>query len=120
MIVTPIPTPGSSGGPIIDLENGAVVGVVRGSRMDNRIAGLKGWATSAESIYEVFLALFSLQANQLASIIDVPLARTATKKLIPMSYTCIFPKTYLWSCKSIRCRICAAEGDPAAEYMSLQ
>jgi hypothetical protein len=84
MIVTPIPTPGSSGGPIIDLENGAVVGVVRGSRMDNRIAGLKGWATSAESIYEVirpFLSLFSLQANQLAYVIDVPLARTATKKL---------------------------------------
>jgi hypothetical protein len=84
MLITPIPTPGSSGGPIIDLENGAVVGVLRGSRMDNRIAGLKGWATSAESIYEVIkllIWLFSLQVNQLAYIVDVPLARTATKKL---------------------------------------
>lgn len=53
MFITPIPTPGSSGGPIIDLESGSVVGVIRGSRMDNRISGLKGWATSAESVYEV-------------------------------------------------------------------
>lgn len=44
---------GSSGGPIIDLESGAVVGVIRGSRLDNRIVGLSGWATTTESIYEV-------------------------------------------------------------------
>jgi hypothetical protein len=71
MLITPIPTPGSSGGPIIDLENGTVVGVVRGSRMDNRIAGLKGWATSAESIYEVKSLLLwpsSLEVDQLATL----------------------------------------------------
>jgi S1-C subfamily serine protease len=92
MFITPIPTPGSSGGPIIDLEDGAVVGVVKGSRMDNRVAGLKGWATSAESIYEVIgslLSLFSLQTNQL-TIVDVPLAWIATKKLSPISHICIF------------------------------
>jgi hypothetical protein len=53
MFFSAIPTPGSSGGPIVDLESGSVVGVIRGSRLDNRVAGLRGWATSSESIYEV-------------------------------------------------------------------
>ena len=48
-----IPTPGSSGGPIVDIETGSVVGLIRGSRLDNRVQGLRGWATSSESIYEV-------------------------------------------------------------------
>lgn len=53
MFFSAIPTPGSSGGPIIDLESGSVIGVIRGSRLDNRVAGLRGWATPSESIYEV-------------------------------------------------------------------
>jgi hypothetical protein len=55
MFITQIPTPGSSGGPIIDTETGAVVGIIRGSRFNNRIEGLRGWATSAESIHEASL-----------------------------------------------------------------
>lgn len=55
MFFTPPPTPGSSGGPIIEEASGAVVGVILGSRMDNRIEGVKGWGVPSESIYEVFL-----------------------------------------------------------------
>lgn len=55
MFITQIPTPGSSGGPIIETETGAVVGIIRGSRFNNRIEGLRGWATSAESIHEMFM-----------------------------------------------------------------
>ncbi|EKM83399.1 hypothetical protein AGABI1DRAFT_123732 [Agaricus bisporus var. burnettii JB137-S8] len=51
---TPPPTPGSSGGPIIEEASGAVVGVILGSRMDNRIEGVKGWGVPSESIYEMF------------------------------------------------------------------
>ena len=51
----PIPTPGSSGGPIVDEESGAVVGLIRGSKLDNRHEGLRGWAIPAEAIYEVFI-----------------------------------------------------------------
>ncbi|CCA77756.1 hypothetical protein PIIN_02978 [Serendipita indica DSM 11827] len=50
-----IPTPGSSGGPIIDIQTGAVVGTIRGSQLDNRLTGIRGWGTSAESIYEMFV-----------------------------------------------------------------
>ena len=56
------PTPGSSGGPIINEDTGAVIGVVRGTRMDSRVEGLRGWGTPAEAIYEVcrlFHCLFS-------------------------------------------------------------
>ena len=49
----PLPTPGSSGGPIIDEESGAVVGVVVGTRMDSEIDGLRGWGRPAETIFEV-------------------------------------------------------------------
>ena len=51
----PIPTAGSSGGPIVDEESGAVVGLIRGSKLDNRHEGLRGWAIPAEAIYEVFI-----------------------------------------------------------------
>ncbi|KAF9535581.1 hypothetical protein CPB83DRAFT_20643 [Crepidotus variabilis] len=44
LFFTPIPTAGSSGGPIIDKETGAVVGVILGSRMNNRVEGMLGWA----------------------------------------------------------------------------
>ena len=50
---TPLPTPGSSGGPIVDEENGAVVGVMLGTRMDNRIEGVRGWGVPSEAIFEV-------------------------------------------------------------------
>ncbi|EKM60901.1 uncharacterized protein PHACADRAFT_247123 [Phanerochaete carnosa HHB-10118-sp] len=49
----PLPSPGSSGGPIVDEESGAVVGIVLGSRMDNRVEGMRGWGVPAEMIYEV-------------------------------------------------------------------
>lgn len=53
MLFTPHPTPGSSGGPIIEEASGAVVGVMLGSRMNNRVEGLRGWGVPSESIYEV-------------------------------------------------------------------
>lgn len=55
MSFMPIPTAGSSGGPIVDEESGAVVGLIRGSKLDNRHEGLRGWAIPAEAIYEVFI-----------------------------------------------------------------
>lgn len=55
MSFVPIPTAGSSGGPIVDEESGAVVGLIRGSKLDNRHEGLRGWAVPAEAIYEVFI-----------------------------------------------------------------
>jgi len=51
----PVPTAGSSGGPIVDEESGAVVGLIRGSKLDSRHEGLRGWAIPAEAIYEVFI-----------------------------------------------------------------
>lgn len=53
MLFKPPPTAGSSGGPIIDEETGAVVGVMLGTRMDNRVEGLRGWGVPSESIFEV-------------------------------------------------------------------
>lgn len=53
LLFQPLPTPGSSGGPIIDEETGAVVGMIVGTRMDNRIDGVRGWGRPAESIFEV-------------------------------------------------------------------
>ncbi|KAF5368477.1 hypothetical protein D9758_002379 [Tetrapyrgos nigripes] len=58
MLFRPLPTAGSSGGPIIDEESGAVVGVMLGTRMDNRIEGLRGWGVPSETIFEV--KMFSL------------------------------------------------------------
>jgi hypothetical protein len=48
-----LPTPGSSGGPLICAETGAVVGMISGRRMDNRVEGERGWGASAEGIFEV-------------------------------------------------------------------
>ena len=53
MLFLPLPTAGSSGGPVVDEETGAVVGVVLGSRMDNRVEGTRGWGVPAEAIFEV-------------------------------------------------------------------
>jgi len=77
MFFSAIPTPGSSGGPIVDLESGFVVGVIRGSRLDNRIAGLRGWATSSESIYEV--STHGSVSAVLIQILDVYAARNQFK-----------------------------------------
>ncbi|KAJ3479185.1 hypothetical protein NLI96_g9238 [Meripilus lineatus] len=54
LLFKPLPTPGSSGGPIVDEESGAVVGIMLGTRMDNRIEGVRGWGVPAETIFEMF------------------------------------------------------------------
>ncbi|KAI0348713.1 hypothetical protein BDW22DRAFT_1319135 [Trametopsis cervina] len=54
MLFKPLPTPGSSGGPIVDEESGAVVGVMLGTRMDNRVEGLRGWGVPSEAAFEMF------------------------------------------------------------------
>jgi hypothetical protein len=53
MLFEPHPTPGSSGGPIVDEETGAVVGVMLGTRMDSEVDGLRGWGVPSEMIFEV-------------------------------------------------------------------
>lgn len=61
MLFKPPPTAGSSGGPIVDEETGAVVGVMLGTRMDNRVEGVRGWGVPSEAIFEVsclFVCLF--------------------------------------------------------------
>ncbi|KAJ7783502.1 hypothetical protein DFH07DRAFT_787991 [Mycena maculata] len=54
LLFSPLPTPGSSGGPIVDEESGAVVGIVLGTRMDNRVEGVRGWGVPSETIFEMF------------------------------------------------------------------
>ncbi|KAH9043723.1 hypothetical protein EDB85DRAFT_2138419 [Lactarius pseudohatsudake] len=43
-----------SGGPIVDENSGAVVGVMLGSRMDSSVEGMRGWGIPAEAIFEMF------------------------------------------------------------------
>ncbi|KAJ7900094.1 hypothetical protein B0H14DRAFT_3080476 [Mycena olivaceomarginata] len=43
-----------AGGPIVDEESGAVVGVMLGTRMDNRVEGVRGWGVPSETIFEMF------------------------------------------------------------------
>jgi hypothetical protein len=52
---SPLPTPGSSGGPIVRLDTGTVVGLTSGTRMDNRVEGERGWGATAEGVFEVSL-----------------------------------------------------------------
>ncbi|KAH9964437.1 hypothetical protein BC827DRAFT_1127620 [Russula dissimulans] len=54
MLFQPLPTTGSSGGPIVDENTGAVVGVMLGTRMDSSIEGVRGWGVPAETIFEMF------------------------------------------------------------------
>jgi hypothetical protein len=49
----PLPTTGSSGGPIVDETTGAVVGVMLGTQMHSSIEGVRGWGVPAEAIFEV-------------------------------------------------------------------
>ena len=53
LLFEPLPTAGSSGGPIVDEETGAVVGIMLGTRMDNRVEGVRGWGAPSETIFEV-------------------------------------------------------------------
>jgi hypothetical protein len=57
MLFTPFPTAGSSGGPIVDEETGAVIGMMLGSRLDDVVQGTRGWGIPSETIYEVRVAL---------------------------------------------------------------
>jgi S1-C subfamily serine protease len=52
LLFTPVPTPGSSGGPIVDEESGAIVGVVLGSRTDFG-SEERGFGVPSEAIFEV-------------------------------------------------------------------
>lgn len=47
------PPPGSSGGPVVDVETGSVVGVVRGHKM-SAVEGRRGEAVPAEKVFEFF------------------------------------------------------------------
>ncbi|SJX61276.1 uncharacterized protein SRS1_10271 [Sporisorium reilianum f. sp. reilianum] len=47
------PPPGSSGGPVVDVETGSVVGVVRGHKM-SALEGRRGDAVPAEKVFEFF------------------------------------------------------------------
>lgn len=49
-----VPRPGSSGGPIIDRETKAVVGITRGSEVSYAVRKERGFATPAESLFNVF------------------------------------------------------------------
>lgn len=53
MLTSLLPTPGSSGGPIVDAVHGSVVGVFSGTRMDNWVEGERGWGATGEGIFEV-------------------------------------------------------------------
>ena len=53
MLFDPPPTPGSSGGPIVEEESGAVVGMMLGTQMRNRLEGVSGWGAPSELIFEV-------------------------------------------------------------------
>lgn len=71
MLFNPLPTAGSSGGLIVDEESGAVIGVMLGTRMDNRVEGLRGWGVPSETIFEV-----SMRRNPVMSmLIPMPMSR---------------------------------------------
>ena len=69
MMFTPLPTSGSSGGPIVDENTGAVVGMVLGSQMDgSRMDGMRGWGVPAEAIFEVRLHPSQSRARQVSTV----------------------------------------------------
>jgi S1-C subfamily serine protease len=64
MSCTVVPRAGSSGSPIIDVENGSVIGIMRGAVQGYGDRMKRGFATPAEKIFEVcrrppnFLVIF--------------------------------------------------------------
>jgi hypothetical protein len=54
ILTTTLPRQGSSGGPIVDVATGAVVGIVRGSMQSHGEKGARGFATPAERVFELF------------------------------------------------------------------
>jgi len=48
-----VPSPGSSGGPVVDIETGAVVGLTRGSHLSHGDGKRTGFGTPSERIFEV-------------------------------------------------------------------
>ena len=56
----PPPTPGSSGGPIIDEESGSVIGVMLGTQLVSQVEGTRGWGVPSEMIFEVSTHQWSL------------------------------------------------------------
>lgn len=53
MKISTIPEGGCSGGPVVDVETGAVVGIVRGSTHAYGDRQRRGFATPAEKVFEV-------------------------------------------------------------------
>ena len=45
------PLPGSSGGPVVDVETGSVVGVIRGQR-SSKLGDSRGDAVPSEKVFE--------------------------------------------------------------------
>lgn len=54
LLFNTVPQPGSSGGPIIDRETKAVVGITRGSEISYAVRKERGFGTPAESLFNVF------------------------------------------------------------------
>lgn len=66
--ITTIPTPGSSGGPIVDLDTGAVVGIIRGSTKSYGDRGVRGFGTPAEKVFDVRLLRVRLRRRRLMGL----------------------------------------------------
>lgn len=54
MHMTTLPRHGSSGGPLVDVDSGAVVGIIRGSTHAYGDRAARGFATPAERVFELF------------------------------------------------------------------
>lgn len=98
MLFKPLPSPGSSGGPIVDEESGAVVGVMLGTRMDNRVEGLRGWGVPSETIFEVSLPASLWAVFVLNGMVDVWPARLEAWTIALDEYECK-------GCKLICCSV---------------
>ena len=54
MDILPVPLPGCSGAPVVANDTGAVVGLVRGSRLGHSDRRRLGFATPTEALFELF------------------------------------------------------------------
>ena len=54
MDILPVPLPGCSGAPVVAVDTGAVVGLVRGSRLGHSDRRRLGFATPTEALLELF------------------------------------------------------------------